>query len=148
MGAGRSSSWTTVRGSSRGGESGPPDRLSGQGERHGGERRQLDDPGGDVATESAVLRQLLDLHPIQLTVAELVREIGGEQADFAERDAIERAVRDLAGAGLLHHNDELRDADPGGAALQRAAGSLTTRRRNRARSLDSSSAAAAAAAGS
>lgn len=58
--------------------------------------------GEDLATESAVLQQLLDLHPTQVTVAELVREIGGESAGFAERDAIERAVRDLGGVGLLH----------------------------------------------
>jgi hypothetical protein len=60
----------------------------------------------DLATESAVLQQLLDLHPAQLTVAELVREIGGERAGFAERDAIERAVRDLGAVGLLHRKDE------------------------------------------
>lgn len=60
----------------------------------------------DGATESAVLGQLFDLHPTQVTVAELVREIGGEQADFGERDAIERAIRDLGGAGLLHRNDD------------------------------------------
>lgn len=62
--------------------------------------------GDDLTTESAVLRQLLDLHPAQLTVAELVREIGGEQPGFAERDAIERAVRDLGGVGLLHRRDD------------------------------------------
>jgi hypothetical protein len=60
---------------------------------------------GDAATESAVLQKLLDLHPVQVTAAELVREIGGESPDFAERDAIERAVRDLTGAGLLHRHD-------------------------------------------
>jgi hypothetical protein len=58
----------------------------------------------DLATESAVLRQVLGLHPTQVTVAELVREIGGEQADFGERDSIERAIRDLGGAGLLHRS--------------------------------------------
>jgi hypothetical protein len=56
----------------------------------------------DAATESAVLQQVLEFHPVQVTVAELVREVGGESPDFARRDAIERAVRDLAGAGLLH----------------------------------------------
>lgn len=56
----------------------------------------------DDATESAVLQQLLALHPAQVTAAELVREVGGESPGFAERDAIERAVRDLTGAGLLH----------------------------------------------
>ena len=59
----------------------------------------------DAATESAVLRRVLDLHPVLVTVAELVREISGELADFAERDAIERAVRDLTGAGLLHRHN-------------------------------------------
>lgn len=60
----------------------------------------------DAATESAVLQQLLALHPAQVTVAELIREIGGESPAFAERDAIERAVRDLIRAGLLHaHGD-------------------------------------------
>jgi hypothetical protein len=60
----------------------------------------------DGAAGSAVQGQLFDLHPTQVTVAELVREIGGEQADFGERDAIERAIRDLGGAGLLHRNDD------------------------------------------
>jgi hypothetical protein len=60
----------------------------------------------DAAAESAVLIRVLDLHPSQLTVAELVREIGGERAGFAERDSVERAVRDLSGAGLLHRNDD------------------------------------------
>lgn len=59
----------------------------------------------DAATESAVLQQVLDLHPARATLTELVREIGGESSGFAERDAIERAVRDLAGAGLLHAHD-------------------------------------------
>ena len=60
----------------------------------------------DAVTESAVLQRLLDLHPVQVTVAELVREVGGESPGFAERDAIERAVRDLSGAGLLHSHDD------------------------------------------
>ncbi|HEU4392560.1 MAG TPA: hypothetical protein VFR04_02860 [Solirubrobacterales bacterium] len=59
----------------------------------------------DAATESAVLQQVLELHPVLVTVAELVREIGGESPDFARRDAIERAVRDLTAVGLLHHHD-------------------------------------------
>ncbi|HYJ21475.1 MAG TPA: hypothetical protein VEW07_05560 [Solirubrobacterales bacterium] len=59
----------------------------------------------DAVTESAVLQRLLDLHPVQVTAAELVREVGGMSPGFAERDAIERAVRDLSGAGLLHSHD-------------------------------------------
>ena len=60
---------------------------------------------GDIATEAAVLQLVLELHPTLLTVSELVREVSGENAAFAECDAVERAVRDLAGVGLLHHQD-------------------------------------------
>jgi hypothetical protein len=59
----------------------------------------------DKATESAVLQQVLVLHPTQITLAELTLELGGQPADFAQRDAIERAVRNLTGAGLLHQHD-------------------------------------------
>jgi hypothetical protein len=60
----------------------------------------------DLATETTVLRQVLDVHPVLLTLAELIREIAGGEPAFAERDAIERAVRDLGGVGLLHGNGE------------------------------------------
>lgn len=59
----------------------------------------------DAATESAVLQQVIDLYPTQITLAELTREVAGESARFAQRDAIERAVQDLTGAGLLHRHD-------------------------------------------
>ncbi len=61
----------------------------------------------DAVIESAVLQQILEFHPVLVTTAELVREIGGAAPGFAERDAIERAVRDLSGAGLLHSHDAL-----------------------------------------
>ncbi len=60
----------------------------------------------DEGVESAVLRQLLDLHPAQLTLAELNRELGSDRSGFAERDAVERAVRELTAAGLLHDGGE------------------------------------------
>jgi hypothetical protein len=56
----------------------------------------------DTATEAAVLRQLLALHPAQVSVGELLREVTATPEGFAERDAVERALRDLAAAGLLH----------------------------------------------
>jgi len=59
----------------------------------------------DAATESAVLQQVLALHPTVVTVAELVRELGENSGRFAANDAVERAVRDLTGAGLLHRNE-------------------------------------------
>jgi predicted transcriptional regulator len=60
----------------------------------------------DEEVESAVLRQLLDLHPTRLTLQELSRELGCTREGFAERDAVERAIRDLAAAGLLHRGEE------------------------------------------
>lgn len=70
----------------------------------------------DVTIEAAVLRQLLALHPIQLTVGELAREIGGETADFAQTDAVERAVHELVAAGLAHRNGDV--VIPSRAALR------------------------------
>ena len=70
----------------------------------------------DTTVEAAVLRQLLALHPIQLTVGELSREIGSEAGDFAETDAVERAIRELAAAGLAHRNCEI--VIPSRAALR------------------------------
>ena len=61
----------------------------------------------DLATESTVMRQVLAAHPVLLTAAELIREIAGEDPGFAERDAIERALRDLGGIGLLHLQGDL-----------------------------------------
>ena len=63
--------------------------------------------GEDALVEAAVLRQVLLLHPTQVTLEELVREVAADPGAFAERDAIERAVRDLTRAGLLHRSGEL-----------------------------------------
>ena len=70
----------------------------------------------DDAIEAAVLQQVLSLHPVQVTAAELIRELGGESPGFSERDAIERALRDLRGAGLLHAHEGL--VTPTRAALR------------------------------
>lgn len=70
----------------------------------------------DTDVEATVLRQLLLIHPTQVTVEELIRDVAVDAEEFAERDAIERAVRDLARAGLLHRNGEF--AIPSRAALR------------------------------
>lgn len=70
----------------------------------------------DEGIESAVLSQLLDLHPAQLTPEELLREMSGGRRVFAERDAVERAVRELAAAGLLHKGEDF--VTPTRAALR------------------------------
>lgn len=59
----------------------------------------------DAEVESAVLKHLLALHPTQITVEELAREIDDRPEDFTRRDAIDRAVRELVGVGLLHRRD-------------------------------------------
>ncbi len=61
----------------------------------------------DAATESAVLQQVLALHPTSLTLADLHRALGAEEDGFAAADAVERAVRDLVAAGLLHRSESL-----------------------------------------
>jgi hypothetical protein len=60
----------------------------------------------DDAVQATTLQQVLELHPARLTPDELIREIGGGgSAGFAERDAVERAVRDLEAVGLVHGTD-------------------------------------------
>lgn len=61
----------------------------------------------DMAIEAAVLQQVLFLHPTQTSFDELLREIAADSDDFGERDAVERAVRDLSAVGLLRRADEL-----------------------------------------
>jgi hypothetical protein len=58
--------------------------------------------GDDARLESILLRRVLDLHPTRVTIDELVRDLTGTDDDFAARDSIERAIGELARAGLLH----------------------------------------------
>lgn len=60
----------------------------------------------DTRVESALLQRVLDLHPTRMTDDELVRDLNGEEVDFAARDSVERAIRELTGAGLLHRTDD------------------------------------------
>jgi hypothetical protein len=60
----------------------------------------------DDSVQQAVLALLIAEHPTQLTLAELIREIAGDKADFMETDRVERAVRDLGGVGLVHREGE------------------------------------------
>jgi len=58
----------------------------------------------DARQEAAVLHRVLESHPDAFTKDELIREMtqGSGSTEFSEVDANERAVRDLAAAGLLH----------------------------------------------
>jgi hypothetical protein len=55
----------------------------------------------DMRTQHAVLGVVVDELPCVFTVPELVREVGPK-----ERDAIERAVTDLIGVGLLRRDGD------------------------------------------
>lgn len=56
----------------------------------------------DAQDRRSVLFRVLALHPAQLTRAELVREVEAGAEGFERADAIERAIGDLVGAGLLN----------------------------------------------
>lgn len=58
----------------------------------------------DARIEGVVLRVVLAHHPTHLTIAELALEILDDPDDFAEGDALARAVRDLGVAGLVRMN--------------------------------------------
>lgn len=54
----------------------------------------------DLQDEAAVLGHVVDNHPTTLRLSDLIRELGDPE-DFAKRDRIERAVRELVRTGLL-----------------------------------------------
>lgn len=73
----------------------------------------------DEREEAAVLRLVLEIHPETLTQDELIRELtGGGSKAFSEADAVQRAVRDLAAAGLLHRPGEDEVVRPTRAAIR------------------------------
>jgi len=62
-----------------------------------------DDPASeDARTESGVLGFVLEEHPSHLTIPELSLAMNYGPGDFSRNDAIERPIRELVGAGLLH----------------------------------------------
>lgn len=69
-------------------------------------RKEVTNDEQDQAIEFAVLVLILSRHPAQLTLAELIREVADDPEEFLQVDAINRAVRDLAGVGLLNRNGE------------------------------------------
>jgi hypothetical protein len=74
----------------------------------------------DERDQSAVLRQVLEHHPSALALDELIREMtgGGRSRQFSDRDAIERAVRELSAAGLLHPLGDEEFVQPTRAAVR------------------------------
>ena len=59
----------------------------------------------DTKAERTVLAFLINEHPNQLTVAEVSWALNSGPVEFEAEDAVERAVRELVGAGLLRCSD-------------------------------------------
>jgi hypothetical protein len=55
----------------------------------------------DIKDQGVVLTHVLALHPINLLLHDLVRELTKGSDDFAEGDNAERAIRDLTSVRLL-----------------------------------------------
>jgi hypothetical protein len=56
----------------------------------------------EAEAQRVVLSFLLDVHPARLKVFELCRALYAHPNDFKSKDAVERALRELNGAGLVH----------------------------------------------
>jgi len=55
----------------------------------------------EAENQRVVLSFLLDEHPAQLTIPEVAQALYAHPGDFESNDAVERAIRDLVGGGLL-----------------------------------------------
>jgi len=60
----------------------------------------------DDVYEQATLRHVLNWQPTVLRLCDLIREVSPIPDDRGARDAVERAVRELARVGLLHRQGE------------------------------------------
>lgn len=65
-------------------------------------RRRVPSPAQeDEIIERSILTQVLVLHPAQPSILELALRMDRDWQDFAQKDAVERAVRELSRDGLL-----------------------------------------------
>lgn len=55
----------------------------------------------DIRDQAVVLTFVLALNPRHLTIPDLARSLNAEPRDFKRPDAVERAVRELTGVGLV-----------------------------------------------
>ncbi|MEX0972010.1 MAG: hypothetical protein WDZ46_01975 [Solirubrobacterales bacterium] len=55
----------------------------------------------DIRDQAVVLTFVLTLNPRHLTIPQLARSLNEDRRRFQRSDAVERAVRDLVGVGLL-----------------------------------------------
>lgn len=57
--------------------------------------------------EEAVLRHVLAEQPTILRLCDLIRELAEDPREFAHREGVREAVRDLIKVGLLHRQGEV-----------------------------------------
>jgi hypothetical protein len=61
-------------------------------------------PTDEDLAEQAVLGLLLEAHPGLRSVEEILREMTDNSEEFADRDRIENAIRELVRAGLAYRH--------------------------------------------
>ena len=87
-----------------------------QAKRNGARPHARPDRAQDIRDQAVVLTFVLTLNPKHLTIPDLARSLNGESNGFKRPDAVERAVRDLVGVGLVVIDAGL--AQPTAAALR------------------------------
>ncbi|HZK15234.1 MAG TPA: hypothetical protein VFC52_01430 [Solirubrobacterales bacterium] len=68
---------------------------------NGGHSQRPQDHAQDIRDQAVVLTFVLALNPDHLTIPQVARSLNGEESPFERADAVERAVRDLVGVGLI-----------------------------------------------
>lgn len=66
-----------------------------------GARQKRSQRAQDIRDQAVVLTFVLALNSEHLTIIDLARSLNADPEDFTRPDAVERAVRDLVGVGLL-----------------------------------------------
>lgn len=72
-----------------------------QANRNGGRSQRPQDHAQDIRDQAVVLTFVLALNPDHLTIPQVADSLNGEESPFERPDAVERAVRDLVGVGLI-----------------------------------------------
>jgi len=72
-----------------------------QEKRNGAHPHSRSNHAQDVRDQAIVLTFVLTLNPKHLTIPQLARSLNGESNRFKRPDAVERALRDLVGVGLV-----------------------------------------------
>lgn len=72
-----------------------------QAKRNGARSQARPNHAQDIRDQAVVLTFVLTLNPKHLTICDLARSLNAEPSSFKRPDAVERAVRDLTGVGLV-----------------------------------------------